>query len=211
MNHFSVPMALVDFVPVFLFGTGAVILMRDLYRKMTAASFALFAAGSINVFSAGFLKALWKLLYAANICDFSALDAMFFPVQSIGFLLVGLGVAAMVCCKQKKERVYTAAAAPTVFSGTFLFVGLMVAGLACMNASLSYVAVKMKKPLAIVCFAVTFVCCMGMGYLSSQDFSQASMNWIAEGVNVVGQGALLCGTLVLHKAGLADWELPEKK
>ena len=52
---------------------------------------------------------------------------------------------------------------------------------------------------------------MGMGYLSSQDFSQASMNWIAEGVNVVGQGALLCGTLVLHKAGLADWELPEKK
>ena len=58
---------------------------------------------------------------------------------------------------------------------------------------------------------MTFVCCMGMGYLSSQDFAQASMNWIAEGVNVAGQGALLLGTLMLHKAGLAEWELPAKK
>ena len=211
MNEFSVAMALVDYVPVALFAAAAVLLQKDLYNKMSKGAFVLFAAGSVNIFCAGFLKATWKLLYAAGVCDFQALDAMFFPVQSIGFLLAGLGVAAMVFCKQKKERVYAAAAAPAVFSGIFLFVGLMVAGLACMNASLSYVAAKMKKPLAIVCFAVTFVCCMGMGYLSSQDFAQASMNWIAEGVNVVGQGALLCGTLVLHKAGLADWELPEKK
>ena len=66
MNDFSVSMAIVDFLPVFLFGQGAAILMRDLYNKMSKASFALFAAGSINVFSAGFLKALWKLLYAGK-------------------------------------------------------------------------------------------------------------------------------------------------
>jgi len=211
MNEFSVAMALVDYVPVVLFAIAAVILQRDLYDKMSKGAFALFAAGTVNIFCAGFLKATWKLLYAAGICDFQALDAMFFPVQSIGFLLAGLGIVAMVCFRQKGTRVYTAAAAPAVFSGTFLFVGLMVAGLACMNAGLSYVAVKMKKTAAVVCFAVTFVCCMGMGYLSSQDFAQASMNWIAEGVNVVGQGALLAGALILHKAGLARWELPEKK
>ena len=211
MNDFSVTMALVDYIPVLLFAAAAVMLQRDLYNKMSKGAFALFAAGTINIFCAGFLKATWKLLYAAGVCDFAALDAMFFPVQSIGFLLAGLGVAAMVCCKQKGERVYTAAAAPAVFSGTFLFVGVMVVGLACMNVSLSYVAVKMKKPLAVVCFIITFVCCMGMGYLSSQDFAQASMNWIAEGVNVVGQGALFCGTLMLHKAGLARVELPKKK
>ena len=211
MNEFSVAMALVDYVPVVLFAIAAVILQRDLYDKMSKGAFALFAAGTVNIFCAGFLKATWKLLYAAGICDFQALDAMFFPVQSIGFLLAGLGIVAMVCFRQKGTRVYTAAAAPAVFSGTFLFVGLMVAGLACMNTGLSYVAVKMKRPAAVVCFVVTFVCCMGMGYLSSQDFAQASMNWIAEGVNVVGQGALLLGTVMLHKAGLADWQLPEKK
>lgn len=211
MNDFSVAMALVDYVPVLLFAAAAMLLQRDLYDKMSKGAFALFAAGTINIFCAGLLKATWKLLYAAGVCDFAALDAMFFPVQSIGFLLAGLGMAAMVCCRQKRQRVHAVAAAPAVFSGTFLFVGLMVAGLACMCAGLSYVAVKMKKASAIVCFALTFVCCLCMGYLSSQDFAQASMNWIAEGVNVLGQGALLAGTLLLHKADLAGWKLPEKK
>lgn len=207
MNEFSVAMALVDYIPVALFAAAAVLLQRDLYNKMSKGAFALFAAGTVNVFCAGFLKATWKLLYAAGVCDFRALDEMFFPVQSIGFLLAGLGVLAMVCFRQKEERVYTAAAAPAVFSGTFLFVGLMVAGLGCMNGGLAAVAVKMKKPAAVVLFIITFVCCMGMGYLSSQDFAKASMNWIAEGINVVGQGALLAGALMLHKAGLKEFTL----
>ena len=42
-----------------------------------------------------------------------------------------------------------------------------------------------------------------MGYLSAKDFAQASMNWIAEGVNIVGQGAFLAGALLLHKSGCA--------
>jgi hypothetical protein len=32
------------------------------------------------------------------------------------------------------------------------------------------------------------------------------MNWIAEGVNIVGQGTLLAGVLVLRKSGLEDLE-----
>jgi hypothetical protein len=48
-----------------------------------------------------------------------------------------------------------------------------------------------------------------MGYLSAQDFAEASMNWIAEGVNVVGQGTLLFGVYLLHKNGLADLKLAE--
>ena len=46
-----------------------------------------------------------------------------------------------------------------------------------------------------------------MGYLSSQDFAEAAMNWIAEGVNVVGQGTLLLGAILLHKNGLAGLKL----
>ena len=43
----------------------------------------------------------------------------------------------------------------------------------------------------------------GMGYLSSRNFDNAAMNWIAEGVNSVGQCALLLGAVLLHKSGLA--------
>ena len=54
MNNFSVPMAIVDFIPVVLFFISAVILQRDLYNKMSKGSFALLAAGSIMVLLAGF-------------------------------------------------------------------------------------------------------------------------------------------------------------
>ncbi|MBD5117688.1 MAG: hypothetical protein HDT37_00965 [Clostridiales bacterium] len=142
------------------------------------------------------------MLYAAEVCDFERLNAMFFPVQSLGFLLAGLGIVAMLCWKQGKTAAY-AVAVPAVYSGTFLFVGLMVLGLGGMMAGLGVIAVRMKKKGVSVLFAVAFLCCLSMGYLSSRDFTQAYMNWMAEGINVVGQGALLLGVLALHKAGLA--------
>jgi len=219
MKDFSVSMALVDYVPVVFFAVAAVILMRDLYNKMSKGAFALFAAGTINVTCAGALKATYKLLYALGICDFEALNAMFFPVQSIGFLLAGIGMFAMIAFRQTKPTVYAstlimapvvaaevveAQVAPPVFSGTFVFVGLMVAGLGVMDVVLCILAVKLKKPALIVLFVVSFVCSLGMGYLSSQDFAQASMNWIAEGVNIVGQGTLLFGAVFMHKNGLSE-------
>ena len=205
MKDFSVSMALVDFIPVIFFGMAAVILMRDLYNKMSKGAFALFAAGCIDIVCAGALKAAYKLLYAAKVCDFEALNAMFFPVQSIGFLLAGIGVLAMLCHKQTQNML--PAVAPPIFSGTFVFVGLMVAGLGLMDAVLCVLSVKLKKPAAIALFVVSFICSLCMGYLSSQNFAKASMNWIAEGVNVVGQGALLWGVVLLHKNGLVELRL----
>ena len=205
MNDFSVSMALVDYVPVIFFATGSVILLRNLYNKMSKGAFALFSAGVIDVFIAGALKATWKLLYALGVCDFEALDAMFFPVQSIGFLLAGIGILSMLVHKQSKSTL--AAAGPPVFSGTFVFVGLMVAGLGILDTVLCILSIKLKKPALIAVFALSFVCSLCMGYLSSQNFAKASMNWIAEGVNVVGQGAFLVGAILLHKNGLSDLKL----
>lgn len=202
MNDFSVSMALVDYIPVILFAIASVILLRDLYNKMSKGAFALFSAGVIDVTLAGALKATWKLLYATGACNFEALDHMFFPVQSIGFLLAGVGILAMLVHKQTKSTML--AVAPPIFTGTFVFVGLMVVGLGIMDFVLCALAVKLKKPWLIAIFAVSFVCSLCMGYLSSQDFAQASMNWIAEGVNVVGQGTLLVGAVLLHKNGLSD-------
>ena len=204
MKEYSVAMALVDLVPVLFFGIGSVILQRDLYNKMSKGAFALFAAGTINVFFAGFLKALYKLLYAANVCDFEALSAMFFPVQSLGFLLAGLGMLALLLHRQG-ETIY--AAAPALFSGTFLFVGLMVAGLGCMDGALISISKKLGKKKTGILFAITFFCCLSMGYLSSRDFDKAFMNWLAEGINIIGQGAYLIGTIILHRAGLEKFDL----
>ena len=202
MYHFTVPMAMMDFIPVLFFGYAAALLQQDLYGKMRKSHFALFAAGTINIFAAGFLKALWKLLYAAGICDFSALNTMFLPVQSIGFLLAGLGTVLMMT---SRKRVMLAAA-PPVFSGSAIFIVMMVLGLGSICTVLSIIAAKMKKKAAMILFIAAFLCSMGMGAMSGQDASLAWVNWVEQGINCVGQGLLLGGVLILHRAGLKEFE-----
>ena len=203
MYDFSLPMALADFIPVFLFGVASVYMMRDLYNKMPKYAFACLAAGTIDAFIAGFLKAAWKLLYAAGVCDFHVLNTMFLPTQSLGLLLTGLGLVIMLGWEKKAAL----AVAPPLFTGTFVFIGMMVLGLGAICASLSVLAVKLRKQWLIGLFALCFVCYMFMGYLSSRDAAYAAVNWLEQGVNTFGQLLLLLGVRTLHKAGLRDYKL----
>ena len=203
MYHFSIPMALMDYLPVLFFGYAAALLQQDLYDKMRKSHFALFAAGTINIFAAGFLKATWKLLYAAGICDFTALNTMFLPVQSIGFLLAGLGIVLMMTSRKKAVL----AVAPPVFSGSFIFITMMVLGLGSICTVLSILAVKMKRKGAMVLFIAAFLCSMGMGAMSGRDATLAWVNWLEQGINCVGQGLLMWGVLILHKAGLKEFNI----
>ena len=200
MYHFTIPMALMDFLPVFFFGYAAALLQRDLYGKMRKSHFALFAAGTINIFAAGFLKALWKLLYAANICDFHALNTMFLPVQSIGFLLAGLGIVLMMAGRKNAAL----AVAPPFFSGSVIFIMMMVLGLGSICTVLSILAVKLKKKYAAMLFILAFLCSMGMGAMAGQDTTLAWVNWVEQGINCVGQGLLMWGVIVLDRAGLQE-------
>ena len=204
MYNFTIPMALMDFVPVIFFGVTAVLLLRDLYNKMFKGAYALLAAGSVNVFLAGFCKALWKLLYAANICDFVALEEMFMPVNSLGLLFVGLSLIGMLCWKKKGAML---SVAPPVFASSMPFIMMMVVGLGGICASLSIVAAKMKKAPVMILFILSFVCAMAMGYMSSQDSTLAWVNWAEQSINVVSQGCLMLGVIILHKAGLAAYQV----
>lgn len=204
MYNFTVPMALMDYVPVLFFAVTTVLLLRDLYNKMSPVTFTLLASGSVNVFMAGFCKATWKLLYAANICDFVVLEKMFLPVNSIGLLLVGLGLVGMLLRKRKGAAL---AVAPAAFSGSGLFIAMMVVGLGGMCAALSIVAAKMKKGAVMILFILSFLCAMGMGYMSGQDSTLAWVNWAEQSINVVSQLALMVGVVLLHKAGLKEFKL----
>ena len=207
MYNVSIPMALVDYIPVIFFGVSMVLLQRDLYNKMFKGAYALFAAGTIDVFCAGFLKATWKLLYAAGVCDFEILNHMMMPLQSIGFLLIGAGLVGMLCWKRKDAVMLSAA--PAVFSGTFVFIILMVLGLGCLCTILSILAARMKKKGIIVLFVLAFLCYMGMGYMSSQDSTLTWVNWVEQSINCVGQGLMMIGVILLHKAGLAEYKFRE--
>ena len=93
---------------------------------------------------------------------------------------------------------------PKTFSGTFLFVGMMVLGLGAICGSLATLAVRMKKKALVPVFFLCFLCYMSMGYLASRDSASVAMNWIEQGVNTLGQVLLLWGVLSLHRAGLRE-------
>ncbi len=206
MYNFTVPMALMDYLPVIFFGITAVLLLRDLYNKMFKGAYALLAAGCVNVFLAGFCKATWKLLYAANICDFVVLEKMFMPVNSLGLLFVGLSLIGMLIWKRKSAML---SVAPVVFSGSLPFIMMMVLGLGGICTGLSVLAAKMKKGWTIVLFVLSFTFAMAMGYMASQDSTQAWVNWVEQSINTVSQLCLLLGTVVLHKSGLQAWTWEE--
>lgn len=202
----SVPMALVDYIPTILFLLTILILQKDLYSRLSGTAFTLFAGGGVMVFTAGFYKATWKLLYGAGICDFEKLSACFFPMQATGFLLLGISVLGLLRAKRKSSKTYAAAAVPAVFSGTMVFVGVMVAGLLSLMLTLSTVARRLGKKFASLLFLIAAVLMLGMGYLATKDFEKEFMNWLAEGVNIAGQLCFFLAALLLHRAGLKDYE-----
>ncbi len=195
----TVPMALMDFVPVLLFGAAWVILYRDLKNKLNLCSGILLPLGAGLVFLAGFLKATWKMQKALGVPAVELFNKMMFPTQSVGFLLMAVGMLALMYGKRKSAR-----------SLTMVWVMLTVLGNLGASAGLVWIASKVKKA-AVPLFIVAFVCSMMMGYLSSRDFAQASMHWIAQSVNTLGQALLLVGALLVHKAGLSAPDALGKK
>ena len=195
MKEYSVTMALADFIPVALFILACIILTHALYGKMKRGEFVLFSGGVVAVSAAGLFKALYKLLYALGVCDFAVLSDIFMPLQGIGFVLAGAAVVSYVYIRRKKA-IY---AAPPVFAGTFLFVGMMVLGLAGMDIGFARLAKRKGRKGAPVLFILSLIGAVCMGYLSSRDFTKASLNWLAEGVNIFSQGCLFLGAMGLHR------------
>ena len=216
MKEFSIPMALFDLLPVFFFLAGTWTIAADMKQKMTLPAKILFVGGSGLVFLAGLLKALYKLIYSLGLGDPAWMSGQFFYNQALGFLLAGIGLTLAVMRLDKASgpkggsgagsasgsgsgKLYSFVPIPVM-----ALVGIMVAGLAALDASLCYLAAKLKKHSALILFIVSFFLCLGMGYLSSRNFEKSSMNWIAEGVNAAGQFAFLAGCRILHGAGLSE-------
>ena len=223
MKEYSIPMALFDMLTVIFFMTGTTTIAAEKKKKMTLPSKILFVGGSWIVGAAGLLKALYKLVFSTGMGDPAWMSGQFFYNQALGFLLAGIGLTLAVTRLDKEQaggagsggsgsdssgsggskgssgsgKLYSVVPIPVM-----ALVGIMVAGLAALDASLCFLAARLKKRSALVLFIVSFFMCLGMGYLSSRSFEKASMNWIAEGVNAVGQFAFLAGCRILHGAGL---------
>lgn len=123
---------------------------------------------------AGAYKATWKLLYTLNVADFFRMNQQFLPTQAAGFLLMGLGLIAVTFFKQGKGKQYSILMLPILAkviadeggpepqTGAMFFIVFMVSGLLGVCLSLSVIAARIKKPISIVFFVISFILLMGI-------------------------------------------------
>lgn len=84
-NRFSLPLAVVDALPVLLFLVNCILIGRAMHSG-------LFVLGAALCCAAGFFKVIWKICIAASGKDHAWLNHAFLPVMLTGFVLLILGI-----------------------------------------------------------------------------------------------------------------------
>ena len=216
-EDYSLIMGIVDLIPVVLFALAGCIIIKELFNELRKPFAVLVCSGVTLSLTAGLFKAIWKILLSLNICDFYPFDAMFLPTQSLGFILMGIGLLSLLFEKKDKGVVTTSAfALPLLFlitlstparleNGSIVFIVFLVIGELMIATSLSYLAIKNKNWICLILFIVSCIALIVMGAMKplstklSMDVTTA--NWVEESINIVAQGTLLVGSYLLSKKG----------
>lgn len=193
-DTYSIPLALVDFIPNIAFLIGAFFLTRIvLLEKMRTDGFIL-TVGAILVFLGGSLKAIWKLLYSAGVADLTLLSEAQFILLAPGFLAMLIPVIRLA--QGKVQATSTVLPAMAIWKIPLLVVmtlcSLGVQGI------LTHLAFKRGVRLAGYGFAVSAIGIVTMAVMASGE-QTIVRQWIEEGVNTIGQSGFMLGSFWLYK------------
>lgn len=205
MNEITIPMALLDFLPVILCGFAVSIQIKDFCGRMLRDDFALFSAGAVMLVLGGFFKALWKLLFAFGICDYPALSEQFFPNQASAFVLLGYSSIHFLLNEKKSRRNAAYAGAVPVLTTKIPFIVLMFWGMCCWYISLVIFAFRKHCKKAGIFIIAAWILMTSKSALGTRfDNTKGFMHWLAESANSIGQLFLLMGTISLHHSLAAE-------
>lgn len=226
-ENYSVLMGLVNFIPVILFAVAGCIMIKSLFNNLKKPFAVMFCSGVTLGLTAGVFKALWKILVALNICDFYPLNFMFLPTESLGFVLMGIGLISILFDQSHHHNhviktnmfilpvlliVYEASPVK-LFDGSIIFIIMLIIGEALIATSMCYLSMKNKKWYCLILFVVSFIAAMVMGAMKpiARKMDVTLANWIEESVNLVAQACLLIGCILLNKEGFFSFKKVEKK
>ena len=204
-EDYSLIMGIVDLVPVVLFGLAGSILIKVMFNELKKPFAVLLCSGVTLSLTAGIFKAIWKILLSLNICDFYPFDIMFMPTQSLGFILMGIGLLSILFTQKEKTTkvmglsifvlplIVLADREPAkLVNGSVAFIAMLVIGELMICTSLSYLAIKNKNWLCLVLFIVSCICLIIMGAMkplsTKLELDVTTANWIEESINIVAQG-----------------------
>ena len=211
MNEISVVMGIVDVVPVVIFLMANLKLMTALHNKLSYNKYAILASGAYILFFGGICKILWKFLYAFKVCDYVTLTECFFPMQSIGFILLCVGVGSAVFAKKLPANgttLLSAAAVIPVVTTHMPFLLVTLIAMTTFNVILAIGNIKLKNPRGVLWIVLSYVgmlCNCFIGVMANgSDEAVAIYHWIAEFSHIFAEVFLLICVSDMIKHGLKE-------
>lgn len=230
MNGITLWMAFVDAIPVVIFLVAALTLMKDFgedVKEKGLSDYTLLCSGALMLFAGAILKVAWKTMYALNICDYTTFSESFFPMQTLGFCMVSMGVMGYICKDRKKATIIKTVYAVVMFAvctffilafsgaakegwtptGTEVFVyeshmpfllGTFI-GFMTMQIALMIVAVKRNAKVLIVAFAFSMIFMIAEAVAGSMFDGSSNMHWIAQIIHIFAEIGLVIGAKGLYK------------
>lgn len=195
MEAYPLSLAIFDFVPTFFFLIGAFFLAKTAVICRGIRSARMLMLGAILVFLGGFFKALWKLLYAAQIADIRWMGELQFFLLGIGFLAIFVSTLLMVR-KPKNSAPVALFFGLAPWKIPFLF--LMTTTSLGAEGILAYIAFQRNLRWAAVGFVMGVLGILAMGAFASAEQSVA-MQWVEETINTIGQGGFMLGSILLYR------------
>ena len=216
-EDYSLIMGIVDLLPVILFALAGCIVIKVMFNELKKPFAVLLCSGVTLSLTAGLFKAIWKILLSLDICDFYPFDVMFMPTQSLGFVLMGIGLISLLFDKEKRGATKASVSVLPLLlivlahvpaqqvDGSIAFIAMLVIGEMMIATSLVYLSIKNKNWLCMMLFIISFIALMVMGAMKplsrKMDLSVTAANWIEESVNIIAQASLLVGCYLMNKKG----------
>ncbi len=216
-EDYSLIMGIVDLIPVILFALAGCVIIKELFNHLRKPFAVMVCSGVTLSLTAGLFKAIWKILLSLNICDFYPFDVMFMPTQSLGFILMGVGLLSLLFKKKEKsDATVNAVALPLLLvvfaktpakqvNGNIAFIAMLVIGELMICTSLSYLAIKNKNWICLVLFIISCIALIVMGAMkplsTKLNMDVTTANWVEESINIVAQASLLTGVYLLQRKG----------
>lgn len=194
---YTVAMALFDFLPNIAFLVGAFYLVKLALLLRGKPCARMLTAGTALVFLGGMLKAIWKLLYAANIADIQLFSQAQFVLLAPGFFGILVSVILLAREQRRKGTLPLLAIAPWKIP----LLAMMTLSSLGAQGILVYIGFRRKARVAAYAFIVAVLCMLGMSGMAS-GAQTVARQWIEQGINAVGQIAFAIGSYALYRSFL---------
>lgn len=195
--EYTIGLVILDFVPVFAFLVAAFFLVKITLLTRGKPCGRMMMAGTLLVFTGGFLKVIWKLLYTLNIANLKIMSELQFILLAFGFF--AMLVSIILITQKEKGNAHPGNTVIAMAAWKIPFLAVMTICSLGAQGILTYISFQKKARLAAAMFILAVLCMLGMSGMASSVEQTITMQWVEESINTTGQIALAIGSYLLYR------------